>query len=142
MSIATLLHMNNAPTSKATFSFEHMMAHRNYFGIMSPLDRFSVLPYLLDPMGKVSPADNWHLNHQQAHNDALTTIPTFFYGRGGLTPEEQVQAGLAIGQNIRDPDLNVYEAHSWWTFKNHMEHYVANGSVLPIAGPNWMWPFW
>ena len=134
MSGANLLYIGDPKT----FVFEHMMAHRNYFAVMSPLTRFSVLPYLLDPMPVSVPiAGDWMLDHQQAHNDALNHVPVHF---GVAT------VGLAVGQILMDTDLNNASQRAWWTFQNHMEHYIANSTVLPHAfvptGVEWVYPFW
>lgn len=133
MAVVSLLQIGTTPTQKATFAFEHAMAHRNYLGIMAPLTRFSVIPYLLDPMASINPAGAWHQSHQQAHDDALTTVPTAW---GAKT------VGLFVGRNLRDTDLRNREQKTWWTFQNHMEHYIANGTTLPVTGTRWRWPFW
>jgi hypothetical protein len=128
MSIATLLDYTDA----ATFDFEHMMAHRNYFAVMAPLNRFSVLPYLLDPSYDTGiPASKWHLNHQQAHNDSLNVLPSLY---GSTT------IGLHIGGNLIDWDLSSPDQLQWWTFANHHEHYIANASTLPLLES--LFPFW
>ena len=116
------------------------MAHRNGLGIMSPLDRFSIVPYLLDPMDPENPlsGDSWMLDHQQAHNDAMANLPTEF---GAST------IGLHIGGILRDYNLDNPEQRTWWTFQNHMEHYVGGNSIspnvpFPPPAPQWMYPFW
>jgi hypothetical protein len=124
-----------------SFAFEHAMAHRRVLGIMSPLDRFSIVPYFIDPMDPQASADGWHLNHQQAHNDSLNEVPTGY----GAT-----EVGLRVGQNLVDTDLTAPQAKAWWTFQNHMEHYVQAGTFLPATtalpapqqAPNWRYPFW
>jgi hypothetical protein len=116
------------------------MSHRIALGVMSPLNRFSILPYLIDPMleNTAIPAGPWNLRHQQAHNDALQNLPTSF---GAAT------VGLFIGQNIRDTDLDDPRQRTWWTFQNHMEHYVGGNTLspteqLPPPAPQWVYPFW
>ena len=134
MSRAVLLNSNDP-----WFAFDHAMAHRNGLGIMSPLDRFSAIPYFVDPMvGVAEPASIWHLRHQQAHNDALANLPTEF---GAST------VGLFIGQNLRDYNLDDARLRTWWTFENHMEHYVGGNTIspnvyIPPPAPQWTYPFW
>lgn len=143
MSIATISHMADDPTpeQQATFEFEHMMAHREYFIAMSPLYRFAVLPYLLDPfqppLPHVQSGGDWNLDHQQSHNDMLSDLPAFF---GDPLPH----AGLSIGQILRDTDFDNPEQVTWWTFANHREHYIANEATFPEATApiSWRFPFW
>lgn len=121
------------------FAFDHAMAHRNGLGVMAPLDRFSVVPYLLDPMSDISiPGGSWHLDHQQAHNDALANLPSQF---GAAT------VGLHIGGILRDYDLDNTRQRLWWEFQNHQEHYVGGNTILPSVqipppAPQWTYPFW
>jgi len=134
-----------------TYAFEHMMAHRTYWGAMSPLSRFSVVPYVLDPMmGTDIPGGPWHMNHQQAHNDAQGALPAQF-----ATPSV-MSLDLFVGQNLRDTRFDNPDSRRWWTFANHMEHYVTNDTILPAptvrkefenpyrggAGIDWIFPFW
>jgi hypothetical protein len=134
-----------------TFAFEHAMGHRNYFGAMHPLTRFSVLPYLLDPPhGTDISGGPWNLNHQQAHNDAHSALPAQY----GIPSD--LSLNLFIGQNLRDTSSKNPDQLKWWTFANHMEHYVANNTILPgpVAPPPtvpgfpagyrtlWVFPFW
>ena len=133
MSRVVLLNSNDP-----TFGFEHAMAHRNGLGAMAPLSRFSVLPYMLDPMQHQEiPGSMWHLDHQQAHNDALDSLPSYF---GSDT------AGLAIGGILRDYNLDDASQRTWWTFQNHMEHYVGGDTITPnveLTLPfQWTYPFW
>lgn len=117
MSTAYLLKMPDDPLGQATYFFEEAMAHRTLLGAMSPLDRFSVLPYLLDPF-----LDNgmWFLNHQQAQNDALTTLVPLF----GAT-------------NLVDTDMDNPEQRTWFEFVNHQELYVATGLLSGPLNPAW-----
>lgn len=133
MSRVVLLNMDDP-----WFTFEHSMAHRNALGVMSPLDRFSAIPYFIDPMiGEPTAGDSWNLNHQQAHNDALTHLPSYF---GAST------AGLAIGQDLRDTDFNNPGQRKWLEFQNHQEHYVGGNTItpnVPLTPPfMWVYPFW
>lgn len=126
MTTATLLVRGDNPA----FAFDHYMAHSQNYGAMFPLSRFSVLPYLLDPESDVSvPAGNWNLNHQQAHQDFLLTLPSYF----GST-----LTGLPISQVMVEANLNDPEQVEWWTFTNLIEHQMS-GLSLPLAG--WVYPF-
>jgi hypothetical protein len=155
MSIVTLTYHHPDPTDAqvSVFAFEHMMATRNYFVAMAPLSRFSLLPYMLDPFPypKEQEAHPWNLNHQQAHNDALASLPKAF---GATDPEEEGEPvgpdpddiGLSIGQILRDTNFDNARQVKWWTFQNHMEHYIANNATFPETAPTvppwWRWPFW
>lgn len=58
------------------FEFHHAMTHRQYFAVMRPLSQFSAVPYLLDPeFNTGNPAENWNMNHQQAHSDFNGALP-------------------------------------------------------------------
>lgn len=124
-----------------TFAFEHAMSHRNALGVIWPLPRFSVIPYFIEPEVKErgkKPSSSWHLDHQQAHNDALANFPSQY----GST-----QVGLHIGVDLRDYDLDRERTRKWWEFQNHMEHYVASNSILPTTPApyptrQWRYPFW
>ena len=135
MSLASLMTMTTADDQ--VFAFEHAMNHRTWFGAMAPLTRFSVLPYLLDPMQNTNiPAGQWNLNHQQAHNDALTTLPSYY---------NAATYGLPIGHILVDTDLQNQDQLKWWEFQNLVEHQVATATVLPqFAAQNtrWVYPFW
>ena len=94
MPLATLLN-----PSDPIYGFEHMMRHRQYFAVMKPLDGFTAVPYLLDPLAEPDqPARNWNRNHQQAHNDYNTTLPGN-QGTGftltGVTPTPAIAVGNA-----------------------------------------------
>jgi hypothetical protein len=116
------------------------MAHRNALGVMSPLPRFSVVPYFIDPAQNIgTPGSKWHLNHQQAHNDALENLPSYF---GAST------VGLPSGGILRDYNLDDPRQRAWWTFQNWQEHYVGGDAILPNVQPQppaigrWTYPFW
>jgi hypothetical protein len=130
------------------FTFEHMMQHREYFAIMAPLDRFSILPYLLDPTyGTDIRAGPWHLSHQQAHNDFTQQLPPFWDAR-------HVGFGIPTDQILVDSNLQDPESRTWWTFVNHQEHFTTNEAILPLPAtdpnpPGWWtqigpatYPFW
>jgi hypothetical protein len=138
MARVSLLHMGDGLGQRAAFELEHAMAHRNALGIINPLTRFSVIPYFIDPMQLQRPAQKWNLNHQQAHNDALTHLPAEF---GAST------VGLFVGQNLVDTDMTNERQRKWWIFQNHMEHYVGGNTILPNVifpppAPQWIFPFW
>lgn len=135
MSRVVLLNMDDP-----WFSFDHAMAHRNALGVMAPLNRFSIVPYLLDPIMPDEPTagDDWNLDHQQAHNDALANLPTHF---GAST------IGLHIGQILRDTNFDNPEQRKWFEFQNHTEHYIGGNTItpniqFPPPAPQWTWPFW
>jgi hypothetical protein len=123
MTVATL--MEGAFYDPA-FAFEHFQSHIIYFSHMLPIPRFSVMPYLLDPMLEVNwPAVSWHLNHQQAHDDFLATLPT---ARGSS------RIGIPGSQLLVDVNLAIPEDEQWWLFSNLIEHQLAD-SVLPPISP-------
>jgi hypothetical protein len=119
------------------FHFEHAMAHRVNLMVMSPLTRFSAVPYFYEPEQNLAPParlvpgtarpSNWHLNHQQAHNDALNEVPTVYI----TTP----QKGVLSQVNVVDTNLDDIERTTWWTFVNHHNHYTTEGAILPIPPP-------
>lgn len=132
MAIASLL----VKTDPATFAFEHAMATRLQLAAMWPLTQFSVLPYLLDPEYDTElPATKWHLNHQQAHNDVLVTLPAYF---GAIE-----HLGAFNNQILMENDLDNADQLTWFTFANHQEHYIAIGTLgFPSPEIEWRWPFW
>ena len=100
------------------FPFHHAMAHRTLLGAMSPLNRFSSIPYLLDPpIGAEYPNGWWNRNHQQAHNDALNVLE--------FKDNHILQEGVP--------------SRPRWIFVNHQEHYLAAASLPPTP---WRFPFW
>ena len=119
------------------------MTHRDALGVMSPLVRFSVIPYFLDPLLNVgTPASFWHLDHQQAHNDAANNLPATYLG-------DIIPLGISIGANLVDSNLDDPWNRSWWTFINHMEHYIGSNTILPqpqtpppAPAPVFTYPFW
>lgn len=128
------------------FDFEHAMAHRMYFAVMSPLSNYSVLPYFIEPKPGPTPppATNWRLNHQQAHDDYGGALPPFWSA-------DSIGFGIPQRKNLIDSNLSDPSDVSWWTFVNHQEHYTANDAILPLpwtAPPGWWnevvvaYPFW
>ena len=131
MTAATLMNL-----SDPWFSFDHAMSHRTYFGVMAPLTRFSVLPYLpLNPMLDESIPSGWfNLTHQHAHDDVFITLPTYY---GSLT------IGIPNNQILVETDLANKEQALWWQFLNLTEHQIADSSILPaLAEDLWTFPFW
>lgn len=133
MSVASLLTRNDR-----WFVFEHAMAHRRALGIMAPLSRFTAVPYFIDPEQYVDqPASFWHINHQQAHRNALANFP-IQYGSASI--------GLRIGTTLSDADLADEREARWWEFQNHVEHYVGNKTITPgpapPPAPQTKYPFW
>ena len=123
-----------------TFGFEHEQAHRGLWASMAPLNRFSVLPYILYP--GASNRGDWHLDHEWAHRDFQMTLPGTFGGIGflnlvdGIIPPgfvfpdiPAVQTGtisqLAPSYNIEDYNLTSWAQREWWTFQNHLAHLDA-----------------
>jgi hypothetical protein len=108
--------MGTTPAERAVFSFEHAMAHRTLLGAMSPIAKFSLLPYQLDPQR----LDNskYLLDHQQAHNDANSTA-----------------LDINSTNNLIDTTGNM----RWWTFANHLEHFQMFNNLPETLGP---YPFW
>lgn len=129
MAVCSLLTM---PTVQGeTFSFEHNMAHRLLFASMSPLSRFSVLPYIIWP--NASDGRDWHMDHQQAHNDGGGVLPGFFgdIGFGGEVPSPTGSTVSQLGPafNIEDYFLQKNsEQKNWWTFQNHYWHLDAQSA--------------
>lgn len=107
MSTATLINMDDP-----LWVFEEAMATRTLLGGMSPLDRFSVLPYLLDPMVDMP---FWRLNHQQAQDDAIRTLGVFT---------------IPAPQPLQDNKLDSPTARAWFSFVDELEMRIAT-SVLP-----------
>lgn len=117
--------MGSSPTERATYAFEHAMAHRTLLGAMAPLTRFSVLPYQLDPQQ----ADGMYLlRHQQAHWDMMDALPSY-------PPVTEEYGGLRY-QN----DQILGELNPWTIFANHTEHQIAM-SVYPLPD-KLTYPFW
>jgi hypothetical protein len=120
-----MAHVSLLNTQDPNFAFEHWNVHRQALGVMSPLTRFSLVPYFLDPIQDPNqPAGPWHLNHQQAHNDAENQLPTTYTSR---------DSGVNFGSNLVDTNLSHAWNRSWWTFQNHLEHYVGNNTILPAT---------
>src|SRR5262245_52785468 len=120
MSRASLLSM-----SDPWFDFEHAMAHRNALAVIYPLQRFSVVPYFIEPEQNVERrAGKWHLNHQQAHTDALNNFPSRYYWPPTTMPQPPplppiqvpatVRFGLRVGGNLIDTSFADERQRRWW----------------------------
>lgn len=126
MTSATLLHYPDDERSRSVFAFEHAMAHRVYYQVMSPLHRWSAMPYFIAPKPPISQtarrASLWHLDHQQAHNDFNEALPSDW---------NSDKVGIPTTQILLDSDLTDPGSLSWWVFANHQEHYTASAILLP-----------
>lgn len=138
---ATLMVLPDVDNSRwrSVWEFDHAMAHRQYLALMAPLNRFSAIPYFIEPLPAPTPpfprpADLWSLDHQQAHNDYQLSLPSIW----GTT---EVGFGIPSTQNLIDTDLNAAESRSWWTHANHQQHYIADNAILPLTTPG-TYPFW
>jgi hypothetical protein len=126
-----------------TFGFEHEQAHRFSWGSMSPLTRYSVMPYILYP--HPSNQADWHQDHQQAHDDMQQTLPGTFGGIGfldlilGIIPPGFIFPDIPVAQtgtisqqhpyfNVQDYDLTIWAQREWWTFQNHYAHLDSQSS--------------
>jgi hypothetical protein len=110
-----------------------MMSHRRYFAAMAPLDRFSALPYVLDPPYNTAlRASGWHLQHHKAHTDFATAVPTSY--------NSQNRQVAVLVQPLMDSDLSKPDDLTWWSFAQHREHYIADQALLPLQTGKW--PFW
>jgi hypothetical protein len=122
-------------SSAAAFGFDHAMRHRSHLGAMSPLDRFSLVPYQIDPERN---EPFWHLVHGQAHIDFTDTLPSWWYL---LHPRQWPNDGIGIPsrQPIVDTDLTNESKRNWWEFVNNQEHLAAEAST---TNATLVWPFW
>jgi hypothetical protein len=118
------------PNQEPTFSFEHAMSHRRLLGAMAPLTRFSVIPY-----GPITPGYNtgdWHLDHEQAHDDFQLTIPGWF----GIPTSGIINPVYPLVET----DFRNEDQLKWWTFHNFQEHLTGENAL------NWQeeftFPFW
>jgi hypothetical protein len=134
MSTANLLVMNDGSNERAFFAFSHAMSHREALGAMFPLERFSVVPYLLDPMM----LDNgmWRLNHQRAQDDMISTQPTWGLFPGTMPPYPgQLQTAVGDSKPLIDEQLR------WLVFTNWIESFVASAAVSQVPPGN-LFPAW
>jgi len=101
-----------------SFPWEHQNAHRELLGALSPLYRYSTLPYFMTPLDQSLP----RLIHQQAHLDAMPT------------------PAVALSPNLLDtwPKDKNRESLSWWLFANHNSHYIAQNEM----DSELTYPFW
>ena len=153
MSLASLLWWRGSPMQDPTFAFEHSQAHATLLGTMSPLTRFSAVPYILSP--GANNKDMWHRNHQQAHTDNQDVFAGYFGGTGfGIfrfpgqripvpTPPEYPAGGLSQlgpGYIIEDYDLSFEPQRNWWLFQNHQAHLDAQ-QIQDQALRGFIFPF-
>lgn len=125
MALCNLLRMGPTSGERAGFAHDHRVSHRTYALGMSPLSRFAVMPYLIDPQQENG---KYYLNHQQSHwdfNSALQSFPTYYF----QTAPTPMPMGLPSNQNLIDTDLTNQDKVTWWTWVNHNEHYAAQVSM-------------
>ena len=136
MSTANLINLNDP-----AYEFWEAMEHRRLLGAMDPLTRFSVLPYLLDPIPTQlrSPAARfWAFNHEKAQTDAMSTTPTWT----GIGPPPYpgtfaVSVTIPENQNLQDSDLTNPGQRAWFQFANWMQHYLAETELPRSLTPAW-----
>jgi len=150
MALPTLLRRGGSDAERAQFAFDHAMAHRELLGGLSPLPRFSVLPYHIDPQWPT--LAGWEINHQSAHNDMMANLPswswTFWVPRPpdyqllppppapGYAPDP-IPLGLPSNLNLMDSETNE-AARAWWEFTNHQEHLMAQSTLhQKLMKPYW-----
>lgn len=119
--MVTLMNSNDP-----MYAWNHAMDHRTLLGAMPAYDRiptnvFSAVPYWIHPQRNDG---MWHLNHNQAHLDAITTPPPTF---------GQPYPGLYL-----DPIQNDGQQR-WFTWANEREHLTAH-SMYDLTQP--MFPTW
>ena len=143
MALPTLLRMGESQGERASFAFDHIMNHRAFYAAMAPLTTYSVMPYLPLPDNAPQNDPMWRFNHQSAHNDAMTALPTWPYSIILGLPTTQVPDPLPIGvpnnQNLVDTDFADRGRRNWWLFSNHSEHYAAQAVMPEIR--DWRFPF-
>lgn len=125
MAQTALLHFGSGLGQASAFTFDHVMEHRKLLGGMSPLDRFSVLPYFLDPFAN---RPDWHMNHQQAHNDGMANLPSWF---------GETTVGIPTNKNVIDTNLDIPRKKTWWMHVNKMEHQIASSVLQDLVYPFW-----
>lgn len=134
MAISTLLNVPDGDAGRNAFAFDHAMAHRDVMAIMAPLDQWSAMPYFIEPTDwKASPANDWNLDHQQAHNDYASYLPA--YSAASV-------AGFTWQHILVDSNLADQASLQWWTFLNHQDHFLANSIVLPLPFALATVPWW
>jgi hypothetical protein len=106
---------------------------------MSPLSRFSVLPYQIDPFQL---GGKYLLDHQQAHWDMTQNLPSYppgvgtTSGPGGTTIVPTGALALASDPILIAPDLE----NKWSIFANMIAHQDAM-TVYPLP-EDLTYPFW
>jgi len=127
--------MGEDEARQKAFAFDHAMRHRENLGAMSPLTRFSLLPYFIDPE-KNTPF--WHLVHGQAHIDFTETLPFWWdLPDPSLWPNNGV--GIPSRQPLVDTNLDNSQKRNWWEFANNQEHMIAEAS---LTNATLTYPFW
>jgi hypothetical protein len=107
MPLCSLLQLPIDDRAAQGFVFDHDQAHRDYIIIAGlPSNR----PAIIDPAPIAYTsriAGNWHHDHQRSHDDFSLN-----------------QTKAAISQNLIDSTLAEPASLEWWTFVNHMQHYI------------------
>jgi hypothetical protein len=116
--MAQILTMGDNPLQQKAFAFDHAMRHRDVLGAMAPLDRFTLIPYFVDPSTE---KPFWLLVHGQAHIDFTGTL------------------GIPTRQPLVDTNLANDEKRSWWEFVNNQEHMLAEDATVNAT---LTFPFW
>ena len=130
MPLPSLLTMDDP-----SYFFDHQMAHRLPLGAMSPLDRFSPLPYILDPYRE---GGWWRLLHSTAQDSFIEDLPSWPGSRGQEGwPNDGI--GLASDQPLFAPDIFKPGHRKWFEFANFQEHRIAEAS---ISFEELVYPFW
>ena len=118
------------------------MEHRALLNGMSDmvLSGYAAVPYHVDPMLEMqTPANDWSLNHQQAHNDALAALPQLYF-YGFLNVPDPIPVGIRPGAVLIDANLTDEMQRQWWTFANQIEHTVAAATIaypFDLFFPRW-----
>jgi hypothetical protein len=134
MALATLLNLNvDDPRAFATFFFEEAMSHRTQLGAMNPLDRFSALPYFIDP--PMITNGMWKLDHQSAQSDANSTIPT--WGSPDPNYPGTLHVSVPETRSIIDVNFSDQRERTFWVFWNHHDQFVAQGFLPAHLTPAW-----
>jgi hypothetical protein len=116
--VAQILTMGDDAASQKAFAFDHAMRHRDALGAMAPLDRFTLIPYFVDPSTE---KPFWLLVHGQAHIDFTSTL------------------SIPSQQPLVDTDLADERKRTWWEFVNNQEHLLAEDATVNMT---LTFPFW
>lgn len=116
MALCSLLNLPTDDREAHGFVFDHDQEHRREMLVGSGRSSLAALqPNIIDPApidNTSRRAGNWHQDHQRAHDD--------FY---------LAQAKVPSNQNMIDSNLAEPASLAWWTFVNHMQHYIAQQTI-------------